>query len=156
MAQTKSKQKCRSSSSKPKSKSSSKPKSTSKSKAKSNGSSKGQAQKPKAGSNGSSSSNGSNGITGKALMAGGAALLGAAGGVAYGATHSGSKVMGMKMPGSKRVKFSSRDIRKAAKDVGHLGDQVGQFTKELRKAREESDGTIGAPVEAIVRMVRKR
>ena len=90
-------------------------------------------------------------------MAGGAALIGAASGVAYGASHSGSKVMGIKMPGSKRAKFKTRDLRKAAKDVGHFGDQVGHLTKELRKAREDSDGSIGAPVEVLVRgLMRKR
>jgi hypothetical protein len=84
-------------------------------------------------------------------MAGGAALIGVASGVAYGATHSGGKVMGIRMPGHKRVKLRSRDIRKAAKDVGHLGDEVGKFAKELRKSRDESDGSIGAPVEMLVR-----
>lgn len=118
--------------------------------------------KPKAGSNGATASNGSNGIAQAAskakvpLLAGGAALIGAASGVAYGASHSGSKVMGIKMPGSKRVKFKSGDLRKAAKDVGHFGDHVGQLTKELRKAREESNGSIGAPVEVLVRSLMRR
>jgi hypothetical protein len=149
MAQTKTKQKSRSSSSK------SKPRKA-KSKTTNSSKSKAASAKQKVASNGASGSNGAGGIAGKALMAGGAALIGAAGGLAYGATHSGSKVMGVRMPGSKRVKFKSRDVRKAAKDVGHLGDQVGQFTKELRKARDDSDGSIGAPVEMLVRTFARR
>jgi hypothetical protein len=155
VAQTKTKQKKASSGSKTKSQSNSKAKSASKAKA--SGSAK-----PKAGSNGAAASNGSNGIVQAAskakvpLMTGGAVLIGAASGIAYGASHPGSKVMGIKMPGSKRVKFKSGDLRKAAKDVGHFGDQVGQLTKELRKARKDSDGSIGAPVELLLRSLMGR
>ena len=170
MAQTEAKPKSRSAGSKSKSSSrssGSKTKAKSGTKSKSGSSnSKSQTSSPKAtsSSNGASSSNGSRGTIAEAaskakvpLMAGGAALIGAASGVAYGASHSGNKVMGIKMPGSKRVKFKTRDLRKAAKDVGHFGDQVGHLTKELRKAREDSDGSIGAPVEVLVRgLMRKR
>jgi hypothetical protein len=155
MAQTRSKPKTRSSGSKAKAKSKS---SGARTKARSNGStsSKAGSARQGAGSNGAGGANGSGGVAGKALMAGGAALIGAAGGVAYGATHPGRKVMGIRMPGSRRMKFRSADIRRAAKDVGHLGDEVGRFAKEMRKAREESDGSIGAPVELLVRSVMRK
>jgi hypothetical protein len=76
------------------------------------------------------------------LLAGGAALAGAAGGMAIGAMrsrHSHShKVLGVKMPQPKRVKISSRDVARAAKEVGTFGQHVGELATELRHAREES------------------
>jgi hypothetical protein len=76
------------------------------------------------------------------LLAGGAALAGAAGGMAIGAMrsrHSHSpKVLGMKMPQPKRVKIRSRDVARAAKEVGTFGQHVGELATELRHAREES------------------
>ena len=90
------------------------------------------------------------------LLASGAALAGAAGGMALGAMrsrHSHShkllgvkmpqpknshKLLGVKMPQPKRVKVRSRDVAKAAKEVGSFGQQVGALATELRHAREES------------------
>jgi hypothetical protein len=76
------------------------------------------------------------------LLAGGAALAGAAGGMALGAMrsrHSHShKLLGVKMPQPKRVKVRSRDVARAAKEVGTFGQHVGELATELRHAREES------------------
>ena len=62
------------------------------------------------------------------LLAGGAALAGAAGGVAIGAMRSrqshSHNVLGLKMPQGKRVKIRSRDVAKAAREVGTLSQHV--------------------------------
>jgi hypothetical protein len=74
------------------------------------------------------------------LLAGGAALAGAAGGMAIGAMRSRHprKLLGVKMPQPKRVKLRSRDVARAAKEVGTFGQHVGELATELRHAREEN------------------
>jgi hypothetical protein len=90
------------------------------------------------------------------LLAGSAALIGAAGGVVFGATRSGGKVLGVKMPASKRVKIRSSDLAKAAKDVGHFGDRVGELTSEIRRVREGvANGTKDSPIEVLLRGLTK-
>lgn len=78
------------------------------------------------------------------LLASGAALAGAAGGLAIGAMrsrHSHSrKVLGVKMPQGKRVKVRSRHVAKAAKEVGSFSQHVGDLANELRHVREDSSG----------------
>jgi hypothetical protein len=78
-------------------------------------------------------------VTNKAkvpLLAGGAALIGVAGGAAMTAGKSGRKVMGVPLPQGKRVKIRSKDLRKAAKEVGSFGQQVGELTSELQRIRK--------------------
>lgn len=70
------------------------------------------------------------------LVAGGAALIGAAGGAALTASKSGRKVMGVRMPQGKRVKVRSKDLRKAAKQVDSFGERVGELTAELQRIRK--------------------
>jgi hypothetical protein len=90
------------------------------------------------------------------LLAGSAALIGAAGGIAFGATRSGGKVLGVKMPASKRVKIRSSDLAKAAKDVGHFGDRVGELTSEIRRVREGvAEGAKDSPIEVLLRGLTK-
>jgi len=91
------------------------------------------------------------------LLAGGAALAGAAGGLAIGAMQSRHsrqrKVLGVKMPQPKRVKVRSRDVAKAAKEVGTFGQHVGELAIELRHAREEGgNGSKGhrSPIEVVL------
>lgn len=76
------------------------------------------------------------------LLAGGAALAGAAGGMAIGAMRSrqshSHRVLGVKVPQAKRVKIRSRDVAKAAKEVGTFGQHVGELATEIRHAREET------------------
>lgn len=90
------------------------------------------------------------------LLAGSAALIGAAGGIVFGATRSGGKVLGLRMPASKRVKIRSSDLAKAAKDVGHFGDRVGELTSEIRRVREGiANGDKGSPIEVLLRGLTK-
>ena len=63
------------------------------------------------------------------LLAGGAALAGTVGGVVLGATRSGGKVLGVRLPQPKRVSFRSKDLAKAAKEVGRFGENVGDLTE---------------------------
>jgi hypothetical protein len=96
----------------------------------------------------------SNGIVSKAkmpLVAGGAALAGAAGGLALGARQARRhKVMGM-MPRRPQVKVRSRDVAKAAKEVGSFGAQVGHLASELQHAREANGNKRHrSPVEVVL------
>jgi hypothetical protein len=84
------------------------------------------------------------------LVAGGAALAGAAGGLAIGARQARRhKVMGM-VPRRPRVKVKSRDVRKAAKEVGNFGAQVGHLASELQHARESNGDRHRSPVEVVL------
>jgi hypothetical protein len=89
------------------------------------------------------------------LLAGGAALAGAAGGMAVGAMrsrHSNRKLLGVKMPQPKRVKLRSRDVARAAKEVGSFGQHVGELATELRHVREENGNGAKhrSPVEVVL------
>jgi len=70
------------------------------------------------------------------LLAGGAALVGTVGGVVIGSTHSGDKVLGISLPKRKRARINSKDLAKAAKEVGRFGDTVGELGAELRRVRQ--------------------
>jgi hypothetical protein len=89
------------------------------------------------------------------LIAGGAALAGTVGGVLLGASRSGHKVMGMHLPGTKRVKFKlkSSDLTSAAKEVGRFGESVGDLATELKRTREglAGDNKHSSPVEILLR-----
>ena len=65
------------------------------------------------------------------LLAGGAAAAGLAGGVAIGAKRAQRR---------SHLDLSSRDLAKAAKQVGAFGAQVGQVASELQRAREAANG----------------
>jgi hypothetical protein len=87
------------------------------------------------------------------LLAGGAAVAGTVGGLVLGASRSGDKVLGVKLPGSKRVKLRSRDFSKAAKEVGRFGGNVAELTTELRRAREglaSGNGKQSSPIEVLL------
>jgi hypothetical protein len=71
------------------------------------------------------------------LLAGGAALAGAAGGIALGAHQAHRhKGIGGKVGG----KVKSQDVAKAARRVGQFGAQMGHLASELQRAREDSNG----------------
>lgn len=79
------------------------------------------------------------------LVAGGAALAGVAGGLAFGArqAHRHGGIAGLR----------SDDVAKAARKVGDVGMQMGQLAYELRSAREASNGNGKAhrsPVEVVL------
>lgn len=88
------------------------------------------------------------------LLASGAALAGAAGGLAIGTMHSRSnshKALGLKMPQGKRIKIRSRDVAKAAREVGALSQHVAELATELRRARENTNGgKRRSPVEVVL------
>jgi hypothetical protein len=93
------------------------------------------------------------------LLAGGAAVAGTVGGLVLGASRSGDKVLGIKLPKSKRVKLRSRDFSKAAKQVGRFGENVGELTTELRRAREglaNGDGKQSSPIEVLLSSLTSR
>ncbi len=89
------------------------------------------------------------------LVAGGAALAGTVGGVLIGASRSGDKVLGVRLPHPKRVrvKLRSSDVAKAAKEVGRFGENVGELTAELKRARQglSGDGKHSSPIEVLLR-----
>lgn len=76
------------------------------------------------------------------LLAGGAALAGAAGGLALGA-HQARRHRGI-------GKVKPDDLAKAAKRVGDFGAQMGHFANELQRAREDSNGHGRSPVEVVL------
>ena len=144
-----------------KSSASKRPKTASRAKPKSSSGGKSRA-KPKPSAKSSPNGSASNGkvTDGKSalpLVAGGAALVGAAGGIALGAAKSGSKVLGVRLPQPKRIQFRSKDLSKAAKRVGSFGDQVGELTSELRDIRHDlSDGKGNSPLEILLKGLTER
>jgi hypothetical protein len=74
------------------------------------------------------------------LIAGTAALAGAAGGAVLGARQA-----------RRHSKLDSRTLAHAAKEVGGFGTQLGQLTAELRQAREGANGsTHRSPIEVVL------
>jgi hypothetical protein len=93
------------------------------------------------------------------LLAGGAAVAGTVGGLVLGASRSGDKVLGVKLPKSRRVKLRSRDLSKAAKEVGRFGENVGELTTELKRAREglaNGEGKQSSPIEVLLSSLTSR
>jgi hypothetical protein len=81
------------------------------------------------------------------LLAGGAAVAGAAGGLALG-VHQARKSKVLRRP---MVKVDSHDLARAAKNVGEFGMHVGELASELRRNREESDGSKRrSPIEVVL------
>jgi hypothetical protein len=86
------------------------------------------------------------------LIAGGAALAGAAGGLALGSRHiRGGKVLGIGASHGPRLQVRSRDLAEAAKNVGQFGAQMGELAGELRMAREQAGGEKRrSPIEVVL------
>jgi hypothetical protein len=85
------------------------------------------------------------------LLAGGAALAGAAGGLALGARQAHHK--------SRLGKVSSKDLTNAAKKVGEVGAQVGEVALEVRRARESTNGNgkvHRSPIEVVLQGLTSR
>lgn len=95
------------------------------------------------------------------LIAGGAALAGAAGGIALNAARSNSsKVMGVKMPKPK-VKVSSKDLARAADRVASAGEQIGRLSTGIRELQGTSDADHGngrhrSPIEVVIQGLTRR
>lgn len=86
------------------------------------------------------------------LMAGGAALAGAAGGLVLGARQARRNGVGARVLSRRpQVKVSSRDLAKAAKEVGSFGAQMGRLASELQQTREAAgNGKHRSPVEVVL------
>lgn len=85
------------------------------------------------------------------LLAGGAALAGAAGGLALGARQARrGKGLGKAIARRPQVKVNSKDLKSAAKDVGTFGMQLGHLATELQHARESGNGKHRSPVEVVL------
>jgi len=85
------------------------------------------------------------------LMAGGAALAGAAGGLALGArqAHRKSGLGGV----------SSKDVARAAKKAGDVGAQIGEVALEVRRARQSTNGNgkvHRSPIEVVLQGLTSR
>jgi thiamine pyrophosphate-dependent acetolactate synthase large subunit-like protein len=81
------------------------------------------------------------------LIASGAAVAGAAGGLALGVRQARKSHL-MSRP---KVKIDSHDLAKAAKSMGRFGMEVGELASELRKNREETDSAKKrSPVEVVL------
>jgi hypothetical protein len=84
------------------------------------------------------------------LIAGGAALAGAAGGLALASRQDRHHrlIKSMRKP---MIKLTSRDVAKAAKEVGNFSAQVGELATELQRAREQTgNGRRRSPVEVVL------
>lgn len=90
-------------------------------------------------------------VAGKAkvpLMAGGAALAGAAGGLAFGVRQSHRH---------RGIGVNSDGLTKAAKKVGGLGMQVGELALEGQRARQASNGKAPrSPIEVVLQGLTSR
>ncbi len=86
------------------------------------------------------------------LVAGGAALAGAAGGLVLGARQARRHGVGARALSRRpQVKVSSRDLARAAKEVGSFGAQMGRLASELQQTREAAgNGRHRSPVEVVL------
>lgn len=86
------------------------------------------------------------------LLASGAALAGAAGGLAIGAMRSRRphRVLVPKALQRKRVKISSQNIAKAARGIGTLSQHVADLTSEMNSEQRPKNGKRKSPVEVVL------
>ena len=90
------------------------------------------------------------------LVASGAALAGAAGGLAFAShqSHKGGIASALRRP---KVKISSGDVAKVAKEVGSFSTQIGALAAELQRNREESgNGRRRSPIEVALQGLTSR
>lgn len=83
------------------------------------------------------------------LVASGAALMGAAGGLAVGARSRRAKGIARAIQRRPQVKVKSRDLKHAAKEVGNFSAQMGRLASELQSTREKN-GKNRSPVEVVL------
>ena len=85
------------------------------------------------------------------LVAGGAAIAGAAGGMALAASKQGKKGgLSKAMTRRPKIKIDTGNVAKAAKEVGNFSAQVGELANELQRARESADGKHRSPIEVVL------
>jgi hypothetical protein len=85
-------------------------------------------------------------------MAGGAALAGAAGGLALGARRTRRNGVGARALSRRpQVKVRSQDLARVAKEVGSFGAQMGRLATELQQTREAvGNDRHRSPVEVVL------
>ena len=88
-------------------------------------------------------------------MAGGAALAGLVGGVALGSKRSTGKLSGLR---PRAGGDTGKNLAKAGENLGRFGENVGQFASEMRKTREaiESGSKQSSPIEVLLRALTAR
>lgn len=85
------------------------------------------------------------------LVAGGAALAGAAGGMALAASKKGRKSgLGKAVARRPKIKVDSKDVAKAAKGVGNFSAQVSEIAGGLESAASGKNGRHRSPVEVVL------
>jgi hypothetical protein len=92
------------------------------------------------------------------LVAGGAAIAGAAGGMALAASKKGRKgglgkalASGSKaIPRKPKIKVSSKDVAKAAKGIGDFSAQVSEIAAGVDSAASGRNGKHRSPVEVVL------
>jgi hypothetical protein len=93
------------------------------------------------------------------LVAGGAVVAGAAGGMALASSRKARKSgIGAALTRKPKVKIKSKDLKKAAqsvgsaaKEVGNFSAQVGVLANELQEARESGNGKKHrSPIEVVL------
>jgi len=91
------------------------------------------------------------------LVAGGAALAGAAGGLALASSKQARKSgLGKAISRRPKIKVKSGDVARAAKEVGKVSTQVGELAGELQRNREEANGKHRSPVEVVLQGLTSR
>lgn len=84
------------------------------------------------------------------LVAGGAALAGAAGGVALGSKLAGRRVLGITLPRPKRLQLRSEDVAEAARNAAGLLEKVGRVAGEAGDVDGAARGRRSSPLEVLL------
>lgn len=85
------------------------------------------------------------------LVAGGAAIAGAAGGMALAASKKGRKSgLAKAMSHRPKIKVDSKDVAKAARGVGSLSAQVNEIAGGLESAASGKNGKHRSPIEVVL------
>jgi len=93
------------------------------------------------------------------LIAGGAALAGAAGGLALAASRQDRHRRLAASMHKPRIKLTSHDVARAAKEVGSFSTQVGELATELQRNRESAHGPNSrhrSPIEVVLQGLTSR
>lgn len=92
------------------------------------------------------------------LVAGGAALAGAAGGLALASSKARKSGVGKAIARRPKIKLNSSDVARAAKEVGNFSTQVGELAGELQRNREAANGNgkHRSPVEVVLQGLTSR
>ncbi|HEX5990147.1 MAG TPA: hypothetical protein VFY75_08045 [Solirubrobacterales bacterium] len=91
------------------------------------------------------------------LVAGGAALAGAAGGMALAASKKGRKSgLGKAIARRPKIKVDSKDVAKAARGVSSVSAQVSEIAGGFESAAEGKNGKHRSPIEVVLQGLTSR